>query len=90
MYTSCFLASVLLTYFLPDSSEADSSDEKQDRSGKDTGCKWLKKWITASSQILWWEIAMSIVFDAYFLATSETRRSLSLPSYFMICSAAEQ
>ena len=22
--------------------EADSSDEKQDRSGKDTGCKWLR------------------------------------------------
>jgi len=36
------------------------SDEKQDESGKDTACKWL----TASSQILWWEIAMSILFDA--------------------------
>ena len=22
--------------------QADSSDEKQDRSGKDTGCKWLR------------------------------------------------
>jgi len=45
---------------------------------RETGWKWegyryrmqvAKKWLTASSQILWREIAMSILFDA-FLPTS--------------------
>jgi len=37
-----FCTNETMFYLYYTNPEADSSDEKQDRSGKDAGCKWLR------------------------------------------------